>query len=42
MKFTGSGHPNIPEDVWEKLDPYTMLGRRLLENGENPYDEIYD
>lgn len=42
MRFTGGVHPDIPEKVWEKFAPYTMLGRRFLENGENPYDEIYD
>lgn len=42
VKFTGSGDPSIPEEVWEKFAPYTMLGRALLRNGENPYDELYD
>ncbi|MBO5017056.1 MAG: hypothetical protein J6C92_14790 [Bacteroidaceae bacterium] len=42
VKFTGSGHPDIPEEVWEKFAPYTALGKRLLNNGESPYDEIYD
>lgn len=42
VEFTGSGHPNIPEDVWGKFAPYTTLGRILLKNGENPYDDMYD
>ncbi len=42
VKFTGSGHTNIPENVWKKFAPYTTLGKQLLRNGENPYDEIYD
>ena len=42
VKFTGSGHPSIPEEVQEKFAPYTTLGKQLLRNGENPYDELYD